>query len=108
MSTQVDGTMLVLKAGNPPPPYPSSAQAKAAGAVTINYGLFINSIITFLIIALVVFLLVKALNRLYVEKKEEPAEAQPVVKECTYCDKEIPIKASRCPFCTSVLEPEPH
>jgi large conductance mechanosensitive channel len=92
--------MLVLKPGTPPPPYSAPALAKAAGAVTINYGLFINTIITFLIIGFVVFLLIQAINRLFVAKKVEPAK-EPVVKECPFCIQEIPIKATRCPFCTS-------
>ena len=96
--------MLVLKPGTLPPPYSTPAVAKDAGAVTINYGAFINNVITFLIIALAVFLLVKVINRLYVAKKEEPAEAEPVVKECPFCIQEIPVNATRCPFCTSNLE----
>lgn len=96
--------MLVLKSGTPPPPYATPADALAAGAVTINYGQFINNVVTFLIVAFVVFLIVRVVNRLYVTKKEETAEAEPVVKECPYCVKEIPVKATRCPFCTSELE----
>jgi large conductance mechanosensitive channel len=93
--------MIVLKEGKTPPPYSTPDLAKAAGAVTINYGVFINAIITFLIVALVVFFLVKALNRLYVPKKEEaPA---PTTKECTFCHTDIPLKATRCPNCTSQL-----
>jgi large conductance mechanosensitive channel len=93
--------MWVLKDGNPPPPYSTPELAKAAGAVTINYGIFINTIITFLIVALVVFLLVRGLNRMYVPKKEEaPA---PTTKECAFCHTDIPLKATRCPNCTSQL-----
>lgn len=95
--------MLVLKAGTTPPPYSTPAAAQEAGAVTINYGQFINTILTFLIVALAVFLLIKAINRLYVVKKEEAPKADPVLKECPYCVQEIPIKASRCPYCTSDL-----
>jgi len=91
--------MWVIKAGNLPPPYATPAAAAEAEAVTINYGLFINSVISFLVIALAVFLLVKAVNRMYVQK----AEAEPVVKECPFCIKEIPINATRCPYCTSDL-----
>jgi len=79
--------------------YDSLAQAKAAGAPTINYGLFFNAIITFLIVAFVVFLIVRAVNRM--RRGEETAP--PVVKECQYCLSSIPIKASRCPHCTSQL-----
>ena len=99
--------MLVLKAGNPPPPYTTPAAAKAAGAVTINYGQFVNSVITFLIIAIVVFLLVKAVNRLYESRKgKSEEEVKPVTKECPYCTKEIPLNAKRCPECTSILDPK--
>lgn len=90
--------MLVLKAGNPPPPYPTPAEAAAAGAVTINYGSFINNVITFLIIALVVFMLVRAINRMYRQKPADPTE-----KPCPYCATSIPIAATRCPNCTSQL-----
>ncbi|MBN1666372.1 MAG: large-conductance mechanosensitive channel protein MscL [Anaerolineales bacterium] len=93
---------LVLKAGEPGQPYATLALAKEAGAVTLNYGLFINTIITFLIIALAVFLLVRAVNRLEKKEPEQPAPA-PTTKQCPYCDTEIPIKAQRCPNCTSQL-----
>ena len=79
--------------------YDSLAQAKAAGAPTINYGLFFNALITFLIVAFVVFLIVRAVNRM--RRGEETAP--PVVKECQYCRSSIPIQASRCPHCTSQL-----
>jgi len=79
--------------------YDSLAQAKAAGAPTINYGLFFNALITFLIVAFVVFLIVRAVNRM--RRGEETAP--PVVKECQYCLSSIPIKATRCPHCTSQL-----
>jgi large conductance mechanosensitive channel len=79
--------------------YPSLAAAKAAGAPTINYGIFINTVLTFLIVAVVIFLLVKAINRL---RRPAPAAA-PATKACPYCATDIPIKASRCPNCTSDL-----
>lgn len=78
--------------------YPSLAAAKAAGAPTINYGVFINTIINFIIIAFVVFLLVRQLNRM----TAKPAAA-PTTKECAYCASMIPLKAKRCPACTSEL-----
>jgi len=78
--------------------YPSLAAAKAAGAPTINYGLFINSVIDFIIVAFVIFLLVKQVNRL---KKEAPAA--PTTKPCPYCFTEIPLQATRCPACTSEI-----
>jgi large conductance mechanosensitive channel len=76
-------------------------QAKAAGAVTINYGLFINTVIDFLIVALVIFLIIRAVNRWFA--KPEPAPAAPTTKDCPYCATAIPIKATRCPHCTSEL-----
>jgi large conductance mechanosensitive channel len=83
-------------------PYVSLADAQAAGAVTINYGLFINTIISFLIIAFVVFLLIRTVNRLHREEEAPPKE--PTTKECPFCKSEIHIHASRCPQCTSQFE----
>ena len=80
-------------------PYASLAEAQAAGAVTVNYGLFINSIITFLIVAFAVFLLVRAANRM----KPQEAAAAPSTKDCPHCRMAIPIAATRCPYCTSEL-----
>jgi len=79
--------------------YPSLKAAQDAGAATINYGLFLNTVINFLIIAFVIFLLVRQINRM----KREPAPAAPATKECTYCLSAIPVKATRCPNCTSQL-----
>jgi len=79
--------------------YDSLAAAKAAGAPTINYGLFLNNVVDFLIVAFVIFLVVRQVNRW---KKPVPAAA-PVTKECPYCFTAIPIKAMRCPNCTSEL-----
>ncbi len=92
----------LLKAGTPAGPYASLADAKAAGAVTINYGVFINAVISFLIVAVVVFLLIRAINRLRQEEEAPPAE--PTTRECPYCLSTIPIKATRCAHCTSTLE----
>ena len=82
-------------------PYASLAAAKAAGAVTLNLGLFINTIISFLIIAFAVFLVIKGVNRMKQEKVAPPAE--PTTKECPFCLSTIPLKATRCPHCTSEL-----
>jgi large conductance mechanosensitive channel len=82
--------------------YDSLAEAQAAGVATLNYGLFINTVINFLIIALVVFLIVKQVNRL--QRPSEEAPAEPTTKECPYCLSAIPIKATRCAQCTSHLE----
>jgi large conductance mechanosensitive channel len=78
--------------------YPSLAAAKAAGAPTVNYGVFLQTILDFVIVAFVIFLLVKQINRL---KKPEAPTAPPSTKPCPYCLSEIPIKAMRCSHCTS-------
>jgi large conductance mechanosensitive channel len=94
--------MAVLKQGNPPGPYADPAAATAAGAVTINYGVFILTIISFIIIAAVVFFfVVRPVNHL-TAKKPAPAAA-PTTKDCPFCATAIPIKANRCPNCTSPL-----
>lgn len=97
--------LVVLKQGTTPGPYASLAAAQAAGAVTLNYGLFINTIITFLIIAFVVFFfIVRPIARLQAPKKAvAAAPAAPTTKECPFCFTNIPIKATRCPNCTSAL-----
>lgn len=79
--------------------YPSVAAAKAAGAATLNYGIFLNHIINFSIIALAVFILIKQINRL---NKPAPAPV-PAIKDCPHCFSSIPLKATRCPHCTSNL-----
>ena len=95
---------IVLKQGSTPGPYDSLAAAQAAGAVTINYGTFINMIINFLIIAAVVFFfIVRPLARIQAPKKAV-APAAPTTKDCPYCFSSIPIKATRCPHCTSELK----
>lgn len=96
------GLFLVLKEGKVPAPYVSIAAAKTAGAVTMNYGVFINTIISFLIISFSVFLLVKNINRLKRQSEEPPAV--PVTKECPFCLSAVPIKAVRCGHCTSELK----
>jgi len=83
-------------------PYAALADAKTAGAVTINYGLFINGVISFLIVALAVFMLVRGINTL--RRKEEAAPAEPTTKECPFCMSQVAIKAVRCPHCTSELK----
>jgi large conductance mechanosensitive channel len=80
--------------------YASLAEAKAAGAATINYGVFINNIIDFVIVAFAVFLLIRQVNR-FTAKPAAPAA--PTTKECRYCASTIPLKATRCPQCTSEL-----
>jgi large conductance mechanosensitive channel len=91
--------MLVMKEGATPGPYETLAAAKDAGAVTLNVGLFINAAVSFAIVAFAVFLLVKGINRL---KREEAAPPPPpATKECPFCASAIPLKATRCPYCTS-------
>jgi large conductance mechanosensitive channel len=92
---------ILLKTGNPAGPYLALAEAQKAGAVTLNYGAFINNIIGFVIVAFAVFLLIRSLNRL---KKEEPAPAAPDTKDCPYCLSAVPVKATRCAHCTSELK----
>ena len=92
----------VLKAGSPAGPYDTLAAAKEAGAVTMNFGVFINAIISFLIVALAIFLVVKGANALQREKEAVPAPA-PTTKQCPHCFTDIPIPATRCPHCTSEL-----
>jgi large conductance mechanosensitive channel len=92
---------LTLKEGVPPGPYASLAAAQEAGAVTINYGVFINALVTFLIVALAIFLLVRWVNRL---KGPEP-EAEVTTKSYPHCLMEIPVAATRCAHCTSELAP---
>jgi large conductance mechanosensitive channel len=78
------------------------AEAQKAGAVTVNYGLFINTIISFLIVAFAIFIVIKGLNKL--KREEEAPPEEPSTKECPHCFSEIPIKAIRCGFCTSELQ----
>jgi len=82
--------------------YATLADAQAAGAPVLTYGVFIKNVVDFLIIALVIFLLIKGVNRL--SKKPTPAPAEPTTKECPYCCSTISIKATRCPHCTSELK----
>ena len=83
-------------------PYATLADAKAAGAATINYGLFINAVLDFVIVAFVIFLIVRQVNRM--RRKPAAVPAEPTTKECPYCFSVIPIKALRCPNCTSDLK----
>jgi large conductance mechanosensitive channel len=93
---------LILRHGATAGPYASLADAQKAGAVTINYGLFVNAIISFLIVAAAVFMLVRGVNKLKREKEAPPAA--PTTKECPYCCSAIAIKATRCAHCTAELK----
>ena len=90
-----------LKEGAGAGPYANLAAAQAAGAVTINYGVFFNAVFSFIIVAFAVFMLIKSINNL--QKTEEAAPAAPTTKDCPHCLSQIAIKASRCPHCTSEL-----
>lgn len=92
---------ITLKDGATAGPYATVLAAKEAGAVTLNAGLFINSVISFTIVAFAVFMLIKGMNSL--QKKEEAAPAEPTEKDCPHCFTKIPIKATRCPHCTSEI-----
>jgi large conductance mechanosensitive channel len=93
---------ILLKAGSDGVgKYASLAEAQKAGAITVNVGLFLNTIIHFVIVGFAIFLLIRALNRL--KRPEAPTKTEPVAKECSHCLMSIPIKATRCPHCTSEL-----
>lgn len=95
---------LVLKDGPElAAPYASLIEAQTAGAVTVDYGVFVNNVVNFLIVAFAVFLLIRSMNRL--KRKEEAPAPAPTNRECPFCLSAIPIRASRCPFCTSQVEP---
>ena len=83
-------------------PYVSLAAAKQAGAVTLNLGVFINNIVSLIIVAFSVFLVIKGLNSM--KREQKPAAAEPATRECPFCCSTIPVKASRCPNCTSQLQ----
>jgi large conductance mechanosensitive channel len=83
-------------------PYASLAEAKAAGAPTINYGVFLNNVIDFLIVAVAIFLLIRSINRL--TRQWQHAPEAPTTKECPFCLSTIPLRATRCPQCTSGLQ----
>ena len=93
---------LTIKEGAQAGPYATVAAAKAAGAVTVNYGLFVNSVVSFLIVAFAVFLMIRGMMKL--QRPEPAAAAAPTTKDCPFCHTAIPIKAVRCPNCTSELK----
>jgi len=93
---------VVLKEGTTPGPFATLAAAKDAGAVTMNYGLLINTVVNFLIVAFAIFFVVRGINRLKAQEEAPPAE--PTTKECPLCLSTVPIKATRCGHCTSDLK----
>src|SRR4030043_1014714 len=92
----------VLKEAKVAGRYASVAAAKSAGAISINFGMFVNTIISFILVAFAVFLLIKTINRL--RRQEEAPPSAPTIKDCIYCFSKIPIQATRCPNCTSELK----
>lgn len=92
--------VLLKEGAKAPPPYATLADAHTAGAVTLNYGTFINNLVTFIIVAFVIFLVVRTANRL----RPPEAAAAPNTKDCPYCRMPIPVSAVRCPHCTSELK----
>lgn len=106
---EMSDLFLLLQEGTETPaPYATLSEAQAAGAVTINYGIFINNVIAFLIIALVMFLIIRYMNQLENaiedELELEDEKVEPITKKCPYCISTIPRRATRCPECTSELE----
>lgn len=93
---------MVLKEGTVAGPYATLAAAQEAGAVTLNYGVFANTVLSFLIVAFAVFMLIRYINKLK-RPEEEPKPAVPTIKKCPYCYSDIAKEATRCPHCTSQL-----
>ena len=93
---------ILLRAGTMPGPYETLDAARKAGAVTLNYGYFINTIINFLIVALAVFFMVRSINNL--RRKQAASAPAPATKECPFCASAIPVKAVKCPHCTADLK----
>lgn len=94
---------VVLKEGSIPPPYATISSAQEVGAVTLNYGVFINAAISFLIVSFAVFILIRYINKLK-RPEEKPEPVAPSIKKCSFCFLDIPVKATRCPHCTAELE----
>ena len=102
-SVDFSNWFFLIKEGKAPGPYASVAGAKAAGATTLNFGLFLNAIVSFVIVSFAVFLLVRAINRLK-RAQDAPPPGPPTTKECPFCLSMIPLKAVRCAACTSELK----
>ena len=110
-NVDLNNFFIVLREGANPLPYKTLAEARATGAVTLNYGAFLNKIISFFLVALAMFFLVRYINKLKGMLEARPEEAEdmkslpvPTTKQCPHCLSSIPLKASRCPYCTSELE----
>jgi len=102
-SADFSNMFLIIKEGATAGPFATLAEAQKAGAVTVNYGLFINTIVNFVIVAFALFLVIRNMNELRRRMEKSETEA-PDTKECPYCLSTIPVKASRCPNCTSELK----
>jgi large conductance mechanosensitive channel len=92
---------ILLKEGSTAAPYATLAAAQESGAVVISYGVFINAVISFLIVAFAVFLLIRSINRL--RREEEAPPVEPTTKDCPFCFSTVSLKATRCPHCTSEI-----
>ncbi len=103
-SADFTNLFLIIKEGATPGPFATLADAQKAGAVTVNYGLFINTIVNFVIVAFALFLVIRNMNKLRSMTEKPQPEAAPDTKECPYCLSTVPIKATRCPNCTSELK----
>lgn len=110
-NVDLNNLFLVLREGATVGPYQTLADAKAAGAVTLNYGAFVNKVISFLLVALAMFFLIRYINKLKGALESPPEGTKgmepppvPTTKQCPHCLSTIPIKASRCPYCTSELQ----
>jgi len=101
--TDFSNLFIVLRTGTPIGPYTALADAQAAGAVTLNYGSFLTAVVSFLLVAFVIFMLVRGVNKLREKKDKDEVPAEPTTKECPQCLSTIPIKAIRCAHCTSEL-----
>jgi large conductance mechanosensitive channel len=93
---------IIIKSGSTSGPFATLAEAQKAGAVTVNYGVFINTVISFIIVAFAVFLIIRSINKL--KRQEETPPQEPTTKECPHCLSTIPIKATRCAYCTAELQ----
>lgn len=105
LTSEIDfaNAFLVLKEGATAGPYTTLQQAQDAGAVVLRYGTFLNSLISFALVAFAVFMLVRYINKLK-SPQQSPEPVSPTIKKCTYCFSDIPLEATRCPHCTSQLE----
>lgn len=103
-SADFTNLFLIVKEGATPGPFATLADAHKAGAVTINYGLFINTIVNFVIVAFALFLVIRNMNQLRRRMEKSQAAEAPTTKECPYCLSSIALKATRCPNCTSELK----